>query len=504
MTKFIHSFRTGLSSGHSSGFSIRPAAAAASVALVALLSGCVNLAPDWQEPALPVAAAWPQDSATENARLLTEGLAAWSDFFTDERLKTLIAAGIAQNRDLRTALHNVERARALYRVSRADLLPSVSAVAEETAGRQLATTTGRLVTSHQYTATAMAAYELDLFGRVKNLSEAALQTYFQTEAAQRSAQMTVVTEIAQTWLSLGAAKSHLELAGRTLANRRESLALIEKSYRLGAADRLDVREAEQTVASAKAAKVRAERSVSQYRNALVLLVGGEVDPKLEPAGLDDIARASTQTVSVPSSIPSEVLLNRPDLREAEAKLRAANADIGVARAAFFPSITLTAGIGTGSAALSDLLGDGHRLWNWNPGINIPIFTGGANTANLEAAEAAYRAALSDYEATVQRAFREFADALATEGTVERELAAELELAAAAEDGLRLAKTRYEKGADTFLNVLVSERTDFSAKEAVIDAKLARAASLVSLWKAMGGGSVIEAPQQTAAASVTTN
>ena len=289
-----------------------------------LLSGCISLAPEYERPEAPVEQVWPQDEATKNAALLTEGLQKWSDFFTDERLTKLIELGLQNNRSLRSAFYSVEQARAQYNVSRADLLPSVAVQAEETAGRTPASTSGmgRDVTSHTYSANAaMASYELDLFGRIRNLNEQALQSYFQTQAAQRTAQMTVITEIAQTWLSLGASKDLLKLAQETYDSQSESLKLIQQSYELGASSMLEVQQAMQTVATAKAAAVQASRSVAQYRNALATLVGTKVPAELEPEGLKvDITKPR---VSVASNIPSEVLLARPDIASAEAVLRSA-------------------------------------------------------------------------------------------------------------------------------------------------------------------------------------
>ena len=274
-----------------------------------LLSGCISLAPEYERPEAPVEQVWPQDEATKSAALLTEGLQKWSDFFTDERLTKLIELGLQNNRSLRSAFYSVEQARAQYNVSRADLLPSVAVQAEETAGRTPASTSGmgRDVTSHTYSANAaMASYELDLFGRIRNLNEQALQAYFQTQAAQRTAQMTVITEIAQTWLSLGASKDLLKLAQETYDSQSESLKLIQQSYELGASSMLEVQQAMQTVATAKAAAVQASRSVAQYRNALATLVGTKVPAELEPEGLKmDITKPQ---VSVASNIPSNTSL----------------------------------------------------------------------------------------------------------------------------------------------------------------------------------------------------
>lgn len=458
------------------------------LAAAMMLAGCVNLAPSYERPEAPVAEAWPLDQATKNANLLVEGLADWGEFFTDERVKKLIAIGLENNRDLRAAMHNVRAARAQYNVSRGQLLPTVSAVASESAQRtpSQVSSTGRNVVTHVYSANvAMASFELDLFGRIRNLNEQALQQFFVTEAAQRTAQMTVVTEIAQTWLALGAAKQQLKLAQETYESQVKSKDLIESSYKTGAASLIDVEQVLTTVASAKAAQASALRAVSQYRNALTLLVGGAVPAELEPEALPD---GITARLSAVSNVPSEVLLNRPDIAAAEARLISANANIGVARANFFPRIVLTGSRGYMSPEFSDIFSAGTRAWSWTPSVSLPIFAGGQNIANLEAAEESRMAAVASYEGAIQSAFREVADALATEGTVADELSAVEELAAASERTYKLSQVRYESGADSFLEVLVSQRANFSAQQNLINARLARAASAVTLYKVMGGGS----------------
>ena len=431
---------------------------------VLALSGCMSLAPDYERPEAPVAQVWPQDEASRNAELLVNGLAQWSDFFTDARLHQLISLGLENNRSLRSAVFNVERARALYNVSRSELLPSVAAVADETAKRtpESVSTTGRQVTSHTYSASlAMTSYELDLFGRVRSSNEMALQSYFQTQAAQRTAQMTVVTEIASTWLSLGAAKAQLKLAADTLTSQQESLKLIEHSYEYGASSQLDVQRAKQTVATAQNAHAAALRSVAQMRNALTMLVGAPVPENLEPNGIE---LNVTTKVSAVSNVPSEVLLNRPDIAAAEAVLKSANANIGVARANFFPRIALTGSIGTISPEFSNLFDGGTRFWNWAPSVSLPIFTGGANISNLRAAQAQQKAAVAEYEYAIQTAFREVADALAVEGTVADQLKASEDMAAATAESYRLAQERYQSGADSYLSVLDSQRSNFSAQQ----------------------------------------
>lgn len=455
------------------------------IAAAILATGC-SFAPTYVRPEAPVVAAWPQSEATKNAQLLTNGLQKWGDFFTDPRLLALIERGLKDNRSLRAAVLNVEQARAQYNVSRSALLPTVSAVAKKTAQGYFNNDALNAQARNSYSASAaMASYELDLFGRVRNTNEMALQAYFQTEAAQRTAQMTVVTEIATTWLGLGAAKDLLKLSEETLASRQKSYEMIKSSYLLGASSLIDLQQAETTVATARISKVQSTRQVAQYRNALMMLVGGPVEESLEP---ETLVMDVTKPISAISNVPSEVLLSRPDIAAAEAKLKSANANIGVARAAFFPSISLTGSTGFSSSGLSDLFKSSSAVWSFAPSITLPIFTGGKNIQNLKAAEAAQKAAVASYEAAIQTAFKEVADALATEGTIQEQLQATQELADSTHKTYELAMDRYNSGVDSYLQVLDSQRSDFTSQQSLVNARLARVSSLVTLYKVMGGGS----------------
>ncbi len=456
------------------------------LAAAVLAAGC-SFAPTYERPAAPVEESWPASEATKNVQMLTEGLQQWGEFFKDKRLCTLIEQGLAGNRSLRAAVLSVEQARAQYNVSRSALLPSVSAVAQRTArgafDNEALSHSNSM--SNGYTANAMASYELDLFGRVRNTNEMALQAYFQTQAAQRTAQMTLISEIANTWLGLGAAKDKLKLANETLESQEKSFTLIKNSYKLGASSLIDVHQAQTTVANAQIAKSQASQQLAQYRNALRLLVGGAYDASLEPQTLP---AEVTNPISAISNVPSEVLLNRPDIASAEAQLRSANANIGVARAAFFPSISLTGSAGFTSSHLSDLFKSSSAIWSFTPSVSLPIFQGGKNIQNLKAADAAKRAAVAKYESAIQTAFKEVADALATEGTIQDQLTATQNLAEATHTTYELALERYKNGVDSFLQVLDSQRSDFSAQQALVNMRLARASSLITLYKVMGGGS----------------
>lgn len=448
------------------------------------LTGCVNLAPDYERPAAPVAQTWPQGEAYKQSELKREALPAWQDFIRDDRLKQVITLALENNRDLRVSALNVEKARAMYGVQRANLFPTVAAAAQNAVSHQVSATT------HAYTANlAMASYELDFFGRVRNLTEQALQSYLQSEDAQRTAQGALIAQVTIGWLQLGADQMQLKLQEETLKSQEESFRLVEESYKYGAASQLDFEQARTTVAAARAAIASYIRAVAQDRNALALLVGAELDEKLLPNAL---ALNATLPASLPDGVPSEVLLNRPDIMSAERDMISANANIGAARAAFFPSVSLTGSVGTSGAHLSDLFSSGTDFWRFTPSVSIPIFTGGANMANLRTAEASQKIAAATYEKSIQSAFKEVADALATEGTVERELNARREYAEAADRAYELSNSRYKHGAASYSDVLQQQRTKVAADQALITAQLSRASSLVTLYKVLGGGTELAA------------
>ena len=455
------------------------------LAAALILAGCVNLAPDHERPVAPVEQAWPQGEAYEGAALRQQVLPGWQDFFTNAQLRQVIEFGLAGNRDLRVAALNVEKTRAMYNVQRSQLFPTVSAGAANAAKHNPASVAGRSATTHTYTAQlAMASYEIDFFGRIRNLNEQALQAYLATDDARRSLKNSLIAEIAMVWLSLGADQTQLELQKETLKSQEESFRLITESYRLGAASRLDYEQARTTVAAARAQIASYIRAVAQDRNALNLLCGGTVPEELLPTGL---VSGVTQTAALPAGLPSEVLLNRPDIMASERDLISAEANIGVARAAFFPSVSLTAGTGSTAMHLSDLFDAHTGFWNFTPSINLPIFTGGRNVATLEAAKVGQRIAVANYEKTIQSAFREVADALATEGTMDRELSARREYAEAAAKAYELADVSYKAGAVSYNDVLTSQRAMVGAKQALISTELARTASVVTLYKVLGGG-----------------
>ncbi|MDD7441732.1 MAG: efflux transporter outer membrane subunit [Sutterellaceae bacterium] len=455
------------------------------------LTGCLNLAPKYEQPSAPAetTSSW---SVSPHAAGLKEGeVVVWKRFFLDPRLQQVIRLALDNNRDLRQSMLEVERLRQLYRVSRAELFPTVGAAASAAHQRASVDTTlpGASRISHAYSANlAMASYELDLFGKIRNLNEQALQAYFASEDARRSAQNTLIAEVATVWLSIGADHASLDLARKTLSSQTESFRLVEQSYNAGTANKLELNQAKEIVASAKTAVQTAINALNQDKNAMRLLAGAEVSENLLPTKIE---LGATLPASMPAGLPSEVLLRRPDISIAERNLRAANANIGVARAAFFPSITLTSSIGTLSTDMSNLFEGGRGTWGFTPSITLPIFTGGANTANLAAARVYQKEQIAAYEKAIQVAFREVNDALSTESTITKRLDAQNEMVDAAVEAYDLAQLRYRHGVDSFLSVLDSQRTMFSAQQAQIQTRLARAVSIVTLYKVLGGGQEIE-------------
>ena len=472
---------------------------AAAALLAALLGGC-TLAPQYVRPASPVAQAWPAGpayqalpAAADVASRVTAAEAqpaaniAWREFFADPRLREVIALALANNRDLRVAALNIEKARAQYGVERAALLPTLAASAGQSAARTPGELVagGQAVVSRQYSVNlGVAAYELDLFGRVRSLSEAALQTYLATDEARIGVQIALVAEVANAYLSLQADQERLALASQTLASQQRSFDLSESRFKAGAASGLDMYQARTTVESARADVAAYTSQIALDRNALTLLAGADIKAELLPAaGLNDRVSNFAQ---LGAGLPSDLLYRRPDVRGAERSLQAANANIGAARAAFFPSISLTGQAGSSSASLSGLFESGSRAWSFAPSVRLPIFDGGANRANLAIAKIGRDTSVAQYEKAIQTAFREVADALAVRGTVGERLAAQQALVAASEKGYRIYEARYQNGADTSLNALIAQRSLYAAQQGLISVKLAEQTSLVTLYKVLGG------------------
>jgi len=459
------------------------------VTMLLVLSAC-TLAPDYTRPDAPVPAAWPSGPAYQPGGATSNQAVAdipWQEFFADQQLRQLITLALDNNRNLRIATLNIERSRALYQIRRADLFPQVDAIGEGSGRRVPAELAGAAdaQTLHQYRADlAVSAYELDLFGRVRSLKDQALQEYLATAEARRSVQISLVAEVATNYLSLAADRERLALAKETLANYRVAYDLTRSRFEAGVASALDLNQAKAAVEAARADIARYTALVAEDENALNLVVGTPVPAALLP---NDLSTTLTALNEFPPGLPSDVLLSRPDILQAESQLKGYNANIGAARAAFFPRIILLSTVGTGSDELSGLFADGSLVWSFVPRVTLPIFDAGRNQANLQVAEADRDIAVARYEQAIQTAFREVADALARRGTIDEQLAAQLALTDATNEGYQLSLARFEKGVDNYLAVLVSQRFLYGAQQSLISARLDRQNNLVTLYKVLGGG-----------------
>ena len=465
---------------------------ALTLALAAALAGC-SLAPDYQRPESGLPERWTPAALQADAGQVASVPAAelgWQGFFRDARLQQLIGIALENNRDLRIATLNVEAFRAQYRVQRADLLPSVSADAAMSRTHTPAAVNPLAGTNTQYSATLGLSWELDLFGRVRSLRDQALEQYFASEAAQRSAKVSLVAAVANAWLALQADQALLQVASDTLKTYEESLTLTQRSYDVGVASALDLSQARTAVESTRGALATYTRLVAQGRNALTQLLGGPVPAELlEPTGLD-----ADLLAEVPAGLPSDLLRNRPDILQAEHQLRAANANIGAARAAFFPRIGLTGAAGFASGELSDLFGSDADYWSFTPSISVPIFNAGRLRANRDYAEVAKNIQVAQYEKAIQTGFREVADGLAARATYSDQVQAQRNLLAASEEYYQLAERRYRGGVDSYLNLLVAQRQLFAARQGLVGDRLAQLISEVDLYKALGGGWLADEPQ----------
>jgi multidrug efflux system outer membrane protein len=459
-----------------------------SCAVVFSLSGC-TLAPKYTRPEAPVPVAWPAGSAYDNAPVIPGAPPAaelpWKEIYADARLQEVIGTALANNRDLRIAALNAERARAMYGVQRAELYPTVDAEARVGAQQVPAdlSRSGNITRPEEYNVNlGIASWEIDFFGRIRSLKDAALEEYLGTEQARRSARILLVSGVANAWLSLAADRETLRLARSTMEAQQASYNLIRKRVDVGLSPELDLRQAQTRVVTARVDAALYARQVAQDANALDLLVGAKVPERLLPAGLSDVVPPK----EIAAGLPSDVLLRRPDILQAESRLKAVNANIGAARAALFPRISLTASFGTTSIELERLFSNGQGSWNLVSGIVLPIFDARAWAA-LDVVKVEQELAQAQYEKAIQSAFREVADALAAKGTIEEQLAAQQSLTEAVEATYRISSQRYEKGIDSFLGVLDAQRSLYAAQQGLISIQLARLASRVNLYAVLGGG-----------------
>ena len=456
------------------------------------LAGCGSLlTPQYERPGAPVPQSWPTHGAYAGAVRDSERSAidtGWKTFVADERARQLVELALANNRDLRIAALNVERARAAYGISRADLFPSVSAAGAATQAKGardvVSEPNGRI--SHNYSATlGFSSYELDFFGKISNQADSSREAWLQLVETRDAAQISVIAQVVSGYLTLAADQERLKVAKDTLASLQHTLRLTIKRHDARVASQIDVSSAQGSLEGAYVDIATYTTAVAQDENALALLIGTPLPDDLRPPlGLFN-GKPLLQEVS--TGLTSDVLLRRPDLRADEHALKAANADIGAARAAFFPSITLTANAGSGSVELGRLFSAGNGLWTFAPQINLPIFTGGRLQSSLDKAEVARDILVATYEKDVQTAFREVADALAQRGTADDALRAQQAQTDSYEKSYQLAELRYKNGVDSYLSVLVYERSFYAAQLALVSRRLLRQTNLLTLYKVLGGG-----------------
>lgn len=453
------------------------------IALGAALAGC-SLMPDYQRPVPPVATQWPQTAQPHGVRKATE--VDWRSFFPDQRLQALIAAALEHNRDMRIAAARVEEARALYGITRADRLPGLDAAASGMSARTPGnlSASGNAVISRRYdVGLSMLSFELDFWGRVKSLNQAALASYLAGEEAQRALRLSLIAEVANAYLTLLEMEERTALLRETLKTREETRMMVGRRRDAGLAGDLDFLSADGALESARADLASLERQRAAAENALELLVGRQ------SVGLPAGRTLSEQGIipDLAAGLPSEVLLKRPDVLAAEQNLIAANANIGAARAAFLPRISLTAGLGTASSALSGLFGSGSESWNFQPVLRLPLFDAGRAAAGTDLAEARKVIAVAQYEKTIQQAFREVADLLAARTHLAGQLQAQHAAERAQAERLRLAEARYQAGVSSYLEVLDAQRESYSAQQGTVQTRRAWLSAAAQLYKALGGG-----------------
>jgi len=462
------------------------------LSLAALLAlGACTMAPEYLRPEAPVPAVWPDGPAyqKENPDQSAKKPAdlPWQEFFVEQPLQKTIGMALENNRDLRVAALNIERSRAQYQIQRAELFPQIDGTAAGSKKRlpETLSGTGQAETVEQYSVgLGVSAYELDLFGRVQSLKDQALAQYLATEQARRTVQISLVAEVAANYLNLAADRERLYLAQATLTAQQSSYQLIQRRFAMGVASELDLQQAQTQLDTARVDIARYTALAAQDENALNLVVGSTVPAELLPKTLSETL---TAVKDLPAGTPSEVLLRRPDILRAENQLQGYNANIGAARAAFFPRITLIGSIGVGSDELSGLFSSGSGAWAFTPNISLPIFDAGSRWARLTVAEVDRDIAVAAYEKAIQTAFREVADALARRGTIDDELTAQQSLTDATTARYRLSQARYDKGVDSYLAVLDSQRSLYSAQQGLITTRLSRLSNMVTLYKVLGGG-----------------
>lgn len=466
--------------------------------LAGLMAGC-SMAPTYKRPEMPVEASWPGYVPDASAPVADKELAArlsWEQYFTDPNIRNLISLALENNRDMRIALLNIESARGAYRIQRADQMPSINAQGSSLTqdNFDFLTTSGR----HSYThasglSVGLTSFEIDLFGRIQSLKDEALEKYLATEEASRSVKISLVASVAQAYVALVGDRERLQISEDMLKSQSDSYALIKRRYESGVSSELDLRQAETSVDQARVSCGLYSGRVAASRSALALLVGRPVDDQMLPAKL---IKDMQPYRDLPVGLPSQVLLQRPDILQAEHLLKAANADIGAARANFFPRISLTSSIGSMGPELIDIFGNGTGVWQFLPQVSLPIFDGGRNLATLSVSETQKKIAVATYEKAIQTAFKEVADGIALRESWEKQLKAQRDLTEACRAAYNLSLARYNQGIESYLTVLVSQREWFAAQLALVDVNQGRDQNRIEFYKVLGGG-VVQAEKSAA-------
>ena len=445
---------------------MRHAAVISLLAASTALSAC-TLAPRYERPVAPVAAEWPVEAPATSASPIK-----WHDLFTDPRLQATINLALEQNRDLRVAALNVEKAQAQYRITRADLLPAIDASLSNPRNQD----------SRSYTASlGLSAYEVDLFGRVRSLKNAAVESFFAERENRNAVQISLIAAVATQWLTLASDQDQLRLAQQTLATRTDTLKIAQGQANIGVLSDLDLAQIQVLAETARGDAARLQTVIDQDKSALTLLTGAPLTTDLLPNGL----QTGQVATALPVGLPSDVLLDRPDVLTAEHDLKSANANIGAARAAFFPRITLTGSTGSSSSDLDGLFKSGNGTWSFVPSISIPIFAGGANAAGLKSAKASRDIAVATYEKAIQTAFSDVSDALAVRARIDERLNAQAAATDAAQRTLTLSQARYDNGVDSYLTLQDAQRTLYASQQTLISLQALRATNLVALYAALG-------------------
>lgn len=448
--------------------------------LALLATGCASMQPTYVRPDSAIPASWPQGDAYLRQTEATLPTVSFRDIFTDPRLQKLIEQALVNNRDLMIAASNIAAAREQYRIQGAQQLPQIDASASASG-----TGDGSDVSTRYDVGVGISGFEIDLFGRLKSLTDVQRNRYFATESAARATRLSLVSDIATAWLTYSADASLLKIAEDTVTSAEKSVRLTRARLEGGIAPRTDLRQAQQILEAAKADAADQRTALAQDVNLLRLLVGADIDPVLLPASIDQVAGTMKE---LPAGIDSTILLRRPDVVEAEYQLRAANAQIGAARAALFPRITLTGLLGFASTSLAGLFSGGAFQWSPGSSATYTIFQGGAGRASVRLTEAQKAAAVATYQQAIQRAFREVSDALARRGTIDEQLRARQAQREAAADTYLLTEARYRNGIDSFLNSLDAQRSYYSAQRTLVLSRLEAATNLVDLYRTLGGDS----------------